>query len=108
MNQKCRQAGWSCRDRKNWKTCDNEKRLQEIKTELIEFCLTLCHCHDGILDVIAGKPVGKNCGNCKLDKDGDKIGKVPAICTESKSQCAVQVNYASLKSHPDERIFLAS
>ena len=64
---------------------------------MIEFCLTLCYCHDGILDVLAGKPVGKNCGNCELVKDGNKIGKVPAICTKSKSQCATQVNYASLK-----------
>ena len=74
---------------------------------MIEFCLTLCYCHDGILDVLAGKPVGKNCGNCELVKDGNKIGKVPAICTKSKTQCATKVNYASLKSHPDERIFLS-
>ena len=75
---------------------------------MIEFCLTLCYCHDGILDVLAGKPVGKNCGNCELVKDGNKIGKVPAICTKSKTQCATKVNYASLKSHPDERKFLSS
>ena len=74
---------------------------------MIEFCLTLCYCHDDILDVLAGKPAGKNCGNCELVKDGNKIGKVPAICTKSKSQCATQVNYASLKSHSDERIFLS-
>ena len=50
VNQKCRRAGWSCRDRKDWKTCENEKRLQETTTKFIEFCFTPCHCHDGILD----------------------------------------------------------
>ena len=97
VNQKCRIAGWSCRGRKNWKACDNEKRLQETNIKLIEFCHTLCYCHDGILDVLAGKHVGKNCGNCVLVRclNGfiNKIDKVPAICTKSKSQCATKVNY---------------
>ena len=112
VNQKCRIAGWSCRDRKDWKTCNNEKRLQETNIELIDFCLTLCYCHDGILDISAGKPVGKNCGNCvsvrSLNGIINKIGKVPAICTKSKSQCATQVNYVCFSKVTSrwENIFL--
>ena len=91
--QKCRQAGWSCKDRKDWKTCENENRLQETTTKLIEFCFSSCHC----MIILDGKPVGKNCGDCTLGNDGNRIYKIPAICTKSKSQCAAQVNYTSLE-----------
>ena len=52
VNLKCRQAGWSCRDRKDWKTCENEKRLQETMTKFIKFCFTPGHTYEGILDTL--------------------------------------------------------
>ena len=52
VNLKCRQAGWSCRDRKDWKTCEKEKRLQETMTKFIKFCFTPGHSYEGILDTL--------------------------------------------------------